>query len=100
LAVADQRLVRKLTQINTIFAPEIQPQLLDYVNDAFIMELLPGITRYLIFAESRDQDYKRALQKATEVLTQLKNFQAEAKQHMKIMNRPSESLSPADKSVA
>ena len=61
MAVADQRLVRKLTQMNMIFAPEIQPQLLDFVNDAFIIELLPGITRYLIFAESRDLDYKRAL---------------------------------------
>ena len=68
MAVADQRLVRKVTQINMIFAPEVQPQLLDFVNDAFLIELLPGITRYLIFAESKDLDYKRAIQKAIEIL--------------------------------
>ena len=80
MALADQRLVRKTTQFNMIFTPEVQPQLLDFVGDAFIMELLPGITRYLIFAD-KEGEFKRALQKAVEVLTQLKTFQAEAKQH-------------------
>jgi len=68
MAVADQRLVRKMTQFNMIFTPEIQPQLLNYVNDALMMELLPGITKYLIFAESKEQSYtKHALQKAAEI---------------------------------
>lgn len=30
---------------------ETQPLLLDFVNDVFIGELLPNITRYMIFAE-------------------------------------------------
>ena len=51
-----------------IFTPEIQPQLLDFVNDAFIMELLPNITRYLLFAE-RKEHFKHALQKAGEIVT-------------------------------
>ena len=50
MAVADQRLVRKITHFNMIFTPETQPQLLDFVNDVLICELLPGISSYLIFA--------------------------------------------------
>lgn len=64
-----------------IFTPEIQPQLLDFVNDAFIMELLPNITRYLLFAE-RKEHFKHALQKAGEIVTQLKRFQSEAQTHI------------------
>lgn len=51
LGIADQKLVHRLTKFNTNFSPEILPQLLDFVNDAFIMELLPNLTRYMFFAE-------------------------------------------------
>ena len=50
-----------------IFTPEIQPKLLDFVNDPFVAELLPNITRYLVFSE-RKEHYKHALQKAGETL--------------------------------
>lgn len=91
MAVEDQRLVRKTTQFNMIFTPEIQPQLLDFVNDAFIKELLPGITNYVFFAESKEQNYsKHALKKAAEILDQLKTFQAEAKQHLSIKRKQSD----------
>ena len=60
--------MRNITKFNMIFTPEIQPQLLDFVNDAFIMELLPNITRYLLFAE-RKEHFKHALQKAGEIVT-------------------------------
>lgn len=61
MAVADQKKVRNVTKFNSVvFTPEIQPQLLDFVNDAFIGELLPNITRFLLFAE-RKEHYKHAL---------------------------------------
>ena len=68
MAVADQRMVLYITKEKMVFSPEVQPQLLDFVRDAFIMELLPGITKYLLYVESRDVDTKRSLQKADEVL--------------------------------
>ena len=42
-----------------VFTPEIQPQLLDFVKDPFITEILPNITRYLLFAEHKEH-YKHA----------------------------------------
>ena len=51
LAIADQKIVHKLTKFSANFQPDILPQLLDFVNDAFIMELLPNLTRYMFFAE-------------------------------------------------
>lgn len=50
-AIADQKIVHRLTKFNSNFLPETLPQLLDFVNDAFIMELLPNLTRYMFFAE-------------------------------------------------
>ena len=70
MAVADQKKVRTLTKFNMIFTPDIQPQLLDFVGDPFIGELLPNITKYLLFAE-RKEHYKHAIQKAGETLSQL-----------------------------
>jgi len=64
-----------------IFTPEIQPKLLDFVNDPFIAELLPNITRYLVFSE-RKEHYKHALQKAGETFAQMKQFSTEAKQSL------------------
>jgi len=51
-----------------IFTPEIQPQLLEFVKDPFIQELLPNITKFLFFADTKE-NFKRALQKAGEILT-------------------------------
>ncbi len=60
MAVADQKKVHNITKLNQIFNADIQPQLLDFVNDAFIMELLPGITKYLMLARNKAH-YKHAL---------------------------------------
>ena len=81
MALANQKKIVNLTKFNMIFTPEIQPQLLDFVGDAFIVELLPNITRYLHFSE-RKEHYKHALQKAGETLRQLKRFSAEAKKYL------------------
>lgn len=83
MAVADQKTVRNLTKFNMIFTPEIQPQLLDFVNDAVIGEILTSITRYLFLAEQKEH-YKHAFQKAGEIVKLLSQFQAEAKIHLKI----------------
>ena len=63
--------------------PETQPLLLDYIKDVFIGELLPNITRYMIFAEKQEHS-RHAIHKAGEVITQLKQLSAEAKEHLKI----------------
>ena len=67
MAIADMRKVRNITKFNMIFTPEIQPQLLEFVKDPFIMELLPNITRFLFFAD-RKEHFKHALQKAGEIV--------------------------------
>ena len=67
-------MVHKLTKFSAIFSPEILPQLLDFVNDSFIIELLPNLTRYTYFASTADQHLKHAVQKAGEIITQLKVF--------------------------
>ena len=64
--------MRKTTQFNMIFAPEVQPQLLDFVRDAFIMELLPGITRYLIFAESKENEGSGPTASASSLVSSLR----------------------------
>ena len=59
------------------------------------MELLPNITRYLLFSE-RKEHYKHALQKAGETLTQLKRFSAEAKQSVQMQQRETITLASAE----
>ena len=44
----------------------MQPRLLEFVNDVFITELLPNVTKYMLFAEKKER--KRALDKATEII--------------------------------
>lgn len=60
VAVLDQKKVRNLTKFNMIFSPAIQLQLLNFVNDAVITELLPNIYKYHIFADNKDH-YKHAI---------------------------------------
>lgn len=51
----------------------MQPRLLEFVNDVFITELLPNVTKYMLFAEKKER--KRALDKANEIIErQLKPF--------------------------
>ena len=57
IAIADQKTVHKLTKFSANFLPETMPQLLDFVNDAFIVELLPNLTRYLFFAEKAKEHF-------------------------------------------
>lgn len=77
MAVADQKVIYKMTKLAASFEPDKLPQLLDFVNDAFIMELLPNLTRYLFFAEQPDLYSKHALLKANEIVAQLKGYHAE-----------------------
>ena len=51
IAISDQKTVNRLTKFSNTFQPDTLPQLLDFVNDAFIMELLPNLTKYMFFAE-------------------------------------------------
>ena len=44
----------------------MQPRLIEFVNDVFITELLPNVTKYMLFAEKKER--KRALDKATEII--------------------------------
>ena len=58
---------------NVIFNP-VQPLLLDFINDPFINELLPNLTKYVTLV--REPDYqKHALDKAKDVVYQLRAFQ-------------------------
>ena len=77
-----------------VFTPEIQPQLLDFVKDPFITEILPNITRYLLFAEHKEH-YKHAFQKAGEIVTQLKRFQSDAQTHIQMRRQTENSLTLA-----
>ena len=44
----------------------MQPRLIEFVNDVFITELLPNVTKYMLFAEKKER--KRALDKAIEII--------------------------------
>ena len=55
------------------------PKLLDFVNDAFIMELLPNLTKYMFFAEKEELYHKHALQKANEIVSLLRQYHADAR---------------------
>ena len=67
-------LLRKIyKESNAIFNP-VQPILLEYVNDPFINELLPNLTKYMSL--SRDASYHRhAFEKAKEIMNQLNMLQ-------------------------
>ena len=49
-----------------ITSNQMQPRMLEFVNDVFITELLPNVTKYMLFAEKKER--KRALDKATEII--------------------------------
>ena len=44
----------------------MQPRLIEFANDVFITELLPNVTKYMLFAEKKER--KRALDKAIEII--------------------------------
>ena len=44
----------------------MQRRLIEFVNDVFITELLPNVTKYMLFAEKKER--KRALDKAIEII--------------------------------
>jgi hypothetical protein len=57
---------------NIIFNP-VQPILLDYVNDPFINEMLPNLTKYMHLV--REKEYQRqAFEKAKDIFQQLKSL--------------------------
>lgn len=57
IAAHDMALLQKIFKPkNAIFNP-VQPILLDFVNDPFLNELLPNITKYMTLV--RDKDYQR-----------------------------------------
>ena len=67
IASRDMALIQKIFKPkNAIFIP-VQPILLDFVNDPFLNELLPNLTKYISLC--RDKDYHRhALEKAKEIV--------------------------------
>ena len=58
--------MKNLTKLQMITSNQMQPRLLEFVNDVFITELLPNVTKYMLFAEKKER--KRALDKATEII--------------------------------
>ena len=83
VAISDQKVVHRLTKFSASFQPETMPKLLDFVNDAFIMELLPNLTKYMFFAEKKELYHKHALQKANEIVSLLRQYHADARKSIK-----------------
>jgi hypothetical protein len=67
LASNDMGLIQKIFKPkNAIFNP-VQPLLLDFINEPFINELLPNLTKYVTLV--REPDYQRhALDKAKDIV--------------------------------
>jgi hypothetical protein len=57
---------------NAIFNP-VQPLLLDFINEPFINELLPNLTKYVTLVRKPDYQW-HALDKAKDIVQQLKSL--------------------------
>lgn len=51
----------------------LQTRLTDFINDAFITDLLVGITKYMVLCEQKELQ-KHALEKANSLVTQIKKL--------------------------
>lgn len=69
----DKWQVINLMKQSTLAQSQIQPRLLDSVNDVFITELLPNITQYISFCEKKDL-LVRAQPMAAQIIDQLTEF--------------------------
>lgn len=69
-ATEDMNVIRKIFNPKHVIFNPTQPILLDFINDPFINELLPNLTKYVSLAS--DKKYQRhALDKAKDIMQQL-----------------------------
>lgn len=74
MAQHDMMLIQKIFKPKNIIFNPVQPILLEFVNDPFINELLPNMTKFMSLV--REKDYQRhAFDKAKDILLQLKTLQ-------------------------
>jgi hypothetical protein len=59
--------------------PALQTRLIDFVQDAFIEELLIGITKYMMLCDQRDLQ-RHAFEKANSLLSQIKKLYEQSQQ--------------------
>eukprot|EP00347_Sterkiella_histriomuscorum_P016537 403352814 len=74
LASHDMQMIQKIFKPKNVIFNPTQPILLDFINDPFINELLPNLTKYVTLVKERDYQ-RHALDKAKDVVQQLKVLQ-------------------------
>ena len=67
LASYDMQMIQKIFKPKNVIFNPTQPILLDFINDPFINELLPNLTKYVTLVKERDYQ-RHALDKAKDVV--------------------------------
>lgn len=78
MAQKDQLQIQSVSKLSLINSASFQPRLIEFINDPIISELLPNLTRYMQLVEKKEY-YKHAIEKATEIMKILKEYQNKSK---------------------
>lgn len=78
IAQKDQQQILSVTKLYIINSPQFQPHLIEFIGDPIISELLPNLSRYMQLVEKKEY-FQHAIQKASEILRQLQEYQAKSR---------------------